>query len=192
MAADLYVIEPLPPEEAARAPHAHGGVRPLTERLVTAGIWLARGGRGARDRSPPRQRRDVPDESSGRQRRAHDLHLRRTPATRFFACDDRGVARDHCVLLAAVLLLRVSESAPARGRRCLSVGLGLLVVSVFLELVSAPSSTDRNVIHTLEGGLEEAAELAGWILIATGLASLLAQPFERRSRITRVGQSTVK
>ena len=41
MAADLYVIEPLPPEEAARVSHAHGGVRPLTERLVTAGIWLA-------------------------------------------------------------------------------------------------------------------------------------------------------
>lgn len=93
------------------------------------------------------------------------------------------------LLLTAVLLLRVGRPASPRGRRCVLVGLALLAFSVFLEIVSTPWSTERNLIHTIEGGFEETAELAGWILIATGLAALVAQPLERSSRITRLSRS---
>jgi hypothetical protein len=92
------------------------------------------------------------------------------------------------LLTVAVLLLLVGESAPTRGRQCVRAGLALLAFAVFLEIVSAPWSTGRSVVHTVEGGFEEMAELAGWILIATGLASLVVLP-ERRFRITRVSRS---
>jgi hypothetical protein len=68
-----------------------------------------------------------------------------------------------------VLLLAAARAAPARAGRCILFGLTLLAVAVVAEVVSAPASTDPNLVHTLEGAVEEGAELGGWITIATGL-----------------------
>jgi hypothetical protein len=82
-------------------------------------------------------------------------------------------------LLGALLLLLVRvarEASKEVGLRVL-VGLGLLVAAVGAEVVSAPLSTGENWPHTVEGGFEEGAELAGWILITTGLTALTLERF---------------
>jgi hypothetical protein len=69
-----------------------------------------------------------------------------------------------------VLLLVLASAAPPRAGRFIVVGLGLLVAAVVAEVASAPVSTGSNWPHVLEGAVEEAAELGGWIVIATALA----------------------
>ena len=71
----------------------------------------------------------------------------------------------------ALFLLRVASDAPRPAGRAILFGLGLLVASVVAEVVSAPWSTGENVVHTIEGAFEEGAEIAGWILITTGLTT---------------------
>jgi hypothetical protein len=71
-----------------------------------------------------------------------------------------------------VLLLSVALAAPPRAGRLVFLGLGFLVAAVIAEVLSAPASTSVNWVHTLEGAFEEGAELAGWILIATGLTAM--------------------
>ena len=82
--------------------------------------------------------------------------------------------------IVVVLLLSVTRTAPGRARRFLLVGLALLLTAVAAEALSAPVSTPETAggwAHTLEGAYEEGAELAGWILIATGLTvSTLSEP----------------
>ena len=242
MAADLYVIEPLPAEEAASAQRAFRDAPPLTERLITAGIWLAVAAAALEGvlhfvnaATLRTEHLDVNAEHTiftwanscailactvaavlgilfGAPKPR--LLLAVALCTAFASIDETVVLHENItlgvldavdvghvydsvlwpilylplLLVTAVLFLRVSDSAVDRGRRCMLVGLGLLAFAVFLEFVSAPWSTGQNAIHTIEGGFEETAELAGWILVATGLASLLAQPFERRSRITRISR----
>jgi hypothetical protein len=52
------------------------------------------------------------------------------------------------------------------------VGLGCLVVAVVLEVVFARLSVEEGLGHTIEGGFEEAAEIVGWITIATSLTAI--------------------
>ena len=70
---------------------------------------------------------------------------------------------------ALAALLAVSRRAQPRVSRLVRAGLGWLVLAILAEIVSAPFSTDQNLVHVWEGGLEEGMELAGWGLIATGL-----------------------
>lgn len=69
-------------------------------------------------------------------------------------------------------LLAVAHTAPARAGRFIRIGLLLLLAAVAAEALSAPvSTTDTGAgwAHVLVGAFEEGAELASWILIATGL-----------------------
>jgi hypothetical protein len=81
--------------------------------------------------------------------------------------------------LVVLSLLAIARTAPARAGRFIRVGLVLLLAAVAAEAISAPISTletGAGWAHTLEGALEEGAELASWILIATALtASTLSQ-----------------
>jgi hypothetical protein len=92
-------------------------------------------------------------------------------------------------LLAAafIALFRLSGTGPVRIKTTIRSGLFALVAAVVAEVASAPWSTDNNVVHILEGGVEEALELAGWLLVATGtLAAALTQVGGGRSA-TRSG-----
>jgi hypothetical protein len=81
-------------------------------------------------------------------------------------------------LLAAVaaLIFQLAWTSPNPARRLLAIGLitlggavGLEIAGLALDLI--PSLPDE--LYTAEIALEEAAELAGWILLTTGLAVLL-------------------
>lgn len=91
-------------------------------------------------------------------------------------------------LLATVLILLVLESR--RGPRLTSLlvlaGLGCLAAAVGAEIVSFPYSTDQGgTPHAIEGAAEEALELGGWGLIATGLLSWFAESREHLARTVR-------
>jgi hypothetical protein len=78
-------------------------------------------------------------------------------------------------LLAAVFLLlwRLGSQAGGRAGLWIKGGLTLLVFAVGLEVLTAPFYIEGGSTHSVPGAIEaaveEAAELAGWILIATGL-----------------------
>jgi hypothetical protein len=74
-------------------------------------------------------------------------------------------------MLAIVLILeRVTRNRPADIRWQAGVGVALLGAAVALEVVSAPwSTTEWSLVHTIEGGFEEAAEQAGWTLLASAV-----------------------
>ena len=72
-----------------------------------------------------------------------------------------------------VILERVTRRSPTVIRRQALVGIALLGMAVALEVVSAPWSTGTNLVHTVEGGLEEAAEQAGWTLLASAIMALV-------------------
>jgi hypothetical protein len=74
--------------------------------------------------------------------------------------------------LAVVLLAREARRA---GGRLILVGIGLLAAGVGLE-ATAYLLESETWPGALEIALEESAELAGWILIATGLAAALMAP----------------
>lgn len=80
------------------------------------------------------------------------------------------------LLVLLVLLLRIvaAETQP-RVRRFYVWGVALLALAIVLELVSAPWSTGENAAHLVLGGIEESAELAGWILLSTATAVLAAR-----------------
>jgi hypothetical protein len=85
-------------------------------------------------------------------------------------------------LLLTVLILLVLESR--RGPQLTSVlvlaGLGCLAAAVGAEVISFPFSTgEGGISHAIEGAAEEALELGGWGLIATGLLSWFAEPGQR-------------
>jgi hypothetical protein len=76
---------------------------------------------------------------------------------------------------AFLLLWDVSRELPPRAGLAVRIGLGLLVLGVFLEGAASAwyeSGEDaENFVGALEIGLEEGAELAGWILVVTGLTA---------------------
>ena len=79
----------------------------------------------------------------------------------------------------ALLLWRLTRHRPAT-RHLMTIALVLFAAAVALEMGSAPWSLgDDNPVAVIEGGFEEAFELAAWVLAATavlasGLGSLLA------------------
>ena len=82
-----------------------------------------------------------------------------------------------------LLLVGVAGPAPARPGRLVLVGLGFLGAAVAAEIVSAPISGAGDYWpHALEGAVEEGAELAGWILITTGLTAITLAEFLASSR----------
>jgi len=78
--------------------------------------------------------------------------------------------------LAALLLLRVGREAGGHAGRAVLGGLALLVAAIVAEIASVPISNEVGEspipLYVAEVAFEEAAELAGWILIAAGLAAL--------------------
>jgi hypothetical protein len=75
-------------------------------------------------------------------------------------------------LLGAVVLIleRETRMSPTGIRRQARAGVALLGAAIALEVVSAPWSTTRwSLVHTIEGGFEEAAEQAGWTLLASAI-----------------------
>jgi hypothetical protein len=76
----------------------------------------------------------------------------------------------------AALVFRLAWTSPDPARRLLGIGLLTLAGAVGLEIAGLaldllPSAPDW--LYTVEIALEEGAELAGWILLTTGLAVLL-------------------
>jgi len=85
-------------------------------------------------------------------------------------------------LLVTVLILLVLESrrGPELTSLLVLLGLGCLAAAVGAELASSPYSTaEGGLPHAIEGAAEEALELGGWGLIATGLLSWLAESREQ-------------
>jgi hypothetical protein len=80
------------------------------------------------------------------------------------------------MLVAAVLLVRTARASGGAAGRTLLAGLALLVAAIAAEVASAPISNEIGespiMLYVAEVAFEEAAELAGWILIATGLCAL--------------------
>ena len=81
--------------------------------------------------------------------------------------------------LAALLLLRTARRLPAQLAGLVYLGLGLLVLALATELVSTALYELADVERgswpdTLEVVLEETAELAAWILIATALLTAVS------------------
>jgi hypothetical protein len=77
----------------------------------------------------------------------------------------------------AVGLWRLAASASPGHGRALRAGLGLLVFAVAIEVALAAVPTGGRgweLIEPAEVAVEEAAELAGWIVIAAGLAGIFA------------------
>jgi hypothetical protein len=82
------------------------------------------------------------------------------------------------LLLAFVLLWRAGREAETRARDALRGGLALLAAAVVAEGTTtvwfAAGGTRGSWPHVFEVTLEEAAELAGWIMISAGLLATAA------------------
>jgi hypothetical protein len=89
--------------------------------------------------------------------------------------------------LTFVLLWALARNAPSRARSFIRIGLGLLVLAIFLEAGSSllvDHGWGRlSAPYELEVVLEEGAELVGWTLIATGVAAYACQTFIRLGRM---------
>lgn len=76
----------------------------------------------------------------------------------------------------AALVFQLAWTSPNPARRLLAIGLVTLGSAVGLEIAGLALDLLPNVpewLYTVEIALEEGAELAGWILLTTGLALLL-------------------
>jgi hypothetical protein len=91
-------------------------------------------------------------------------------------------------LLAATFvgLLGVAAGLRIAPGRALLAGLALLVVAIALEMASpilfALGSDHGDLAYELEVVLEEGAELAGWVLVSTGLAAAVLTAAPEASR----------
>jgi hypothetical protein len=93
-------------------------------------------------------------------------------------------------LLGSVVLVleRVTRRSPTGIRRQALVGIALLGAAVALEVVSAPWSTGSNLIHAVEGGFEEAAEQAGWTLLASAIVAIALTDLIAESAAASLGR----
>ena len=78
----------------------------------------------------------------------------------------------------AALVFQLAQKSRDPARRLLVVGLVTLAGAVGLEIAGLALDLitrlpERGYLYTAQIALEEAAELAGWILLTTGLAVLL-------------------
>jgi hypothetical protein len=86
-----------------------------------------------------------------------------------------------------VLLIRAAQAAAFPAKRVIQIGLGLLGSAVALEFVGVLmleiGFTDLSFGYAIQVAIEEGFELAGWILIASGLlAEVLGRVAAARSR----------
>lgn len=90
------------------------------------------------------------------------------------------------MLVTAVLILRMTRSGTVETFRMGLFGLGMLAAAVVIEVVTAPWSSGTNLVHTVQGGIEEALELGGWVCIATAaIATLLANVVRQATAASR-------
>ena len=75
------------------------------------------------------------------------------------------------LLIAVLMFFRMARARPKPVQRPIAAGLAALGVAIVLEFASAPWSVGANAVHILEGGVEEALELGGWMLIASGVVA---------------------
>lgn len=91
------------------------------------------------------------------------------------------------LLATLVLLLRVSQDADEWSRRSVRGGVGLLVAAIGIEalglLTKWLEERGTDLPDVLRITVEEATELAGWILIATGLTGAMV------AALLRAGQN---
>jgi hypothetical protein len=93
--------------------------------------------------------------------------------------------------LAAILLVQTARRLPADHARLIYLGLGLLLLAVAAELLSSVVYEFADVERgswpdTVEVVVEESAELAAWILIATALlAAVLMGAHDDREPLRR-------
>lgn len=76
------------------------------------------------------------------------------------------------MVVVVVLVVLVARRSSRRSRKTVFTGLVLLATAVVIEFVTAPFSTQETAagaVHAVAGGVEEAFELAGWILLATAM-----------------------
>jgi hypothetical protein len=87
------------------------------------------------------------------------------------------------LVLVALMLWRIAREAEPLSGRSVRFGLGLLVASIPVELVGVPTrrlaDDGTDVPNDLRVALEEALELGGWILIASGLTAILCSALMR-------------
>ena len=81
----------------------------------------------------------------------------------------------------AAILFQLARTSTDPVRSLLGIGLALLAAAVGLEIGGLaldliPTLTETSWLYTMEIALEEGAELAGWILLTTGVAVLLLAP----------------
>ncbi|WP_153393890.1 hypothetical protein [Ornithinicoccus halotolerans] len=89
------------------------------------------------------------------------------------------------LVLTAVLILRLTRVGTPTAFRHVVAGLCLLVAAIALEVLTAPWSTGTNLVHTVQGGVEEALELAGWVLIASGVLATMLTNVVRQATAAR-------
>jgi hypothetical protein len=84
---------------------------------------------------------------------------------------------------AFIVLWQIARSVAIEPARAIRIGLGLLVLGVLAEGASAAIHVDERfaggLVDGLEVAIEEGAELAGWILIATGLMATVVRALGR-------------
>jgi hypothetical protein len=87
------------------------------------------------------------------------------------------------LVLAALILWRIAQEAGPPAERAIRFGLGLLVASIPVEVIGAATrelaEDGTDVPNDLRVAIEEALELGGWILIASGLTSILCSALMR-------------
>ena len=86
----------------------------------------------------------------------------------------------------ALLLFDLARSSTGSARRLLAAGLVLLGGAVGLEIAGLaldliPTLNETDWLYTFQIALEEGAELAGWILLTTGLCVRLLCPEPHRT-----------
>jgi hypothetical protein len=87
------------------------------------------------------------------------------------------------LVLAAVILWQIARDASPPADRAIRMGLGLLVVSIPVEIVGAATrelaEEGTDLPNDLRIAIEEALELGGWVLIASGLTAILCSALMR-------------
>ena len=85
--------------------------------------------------------------------------------------------------LGVVILFRHARRAPERPRHFVYAALVLLAFALAAEVVSGPwTGGEEEWPHVIEGGFEEAAELAAWILAAAALTAMMLRDLLAASR----------
>jgi len=84
---------------------------------------------------------------------------------------------------AALLILRIQSRSPSAVRRVTNIGVAALGAALAVQAVwvlARRATVPGGGAHVVEVVLEEGLELAGWLLVATGLAAAIAAIQYRR------------